>query len=302
MSLYAFEDTIVYRVIFVLFFIVMIVLFSLSILCIYRQYHVKDAETKLNVVRYIVAWCLLLQFFTFLGYFIGCVPLFAILWNLWVPSWSIGYVFLSLNISLIQASQLSTTMDNNHQVAKWKIIWCFWAGCSLSEWIGSISGWTFNLHNVQAFGYLFWKVNALIMLILCVTILVECYKNIKELSDVTTEEDAKNDMARGLRRMKHLIMVELILSLYLFISVVYEIYVIICIYKHIVFNNIYVEEATVMKMVVYFPLWSLINVVLLIYSWIPKTTSSKSEIQLSQNSKSDPKVEPFSYCKHSDSK
>eukprot|EP01083_Nonionella_stella_P230360 814389_1 len=144
MSVYAFEDTFAYTFIFVLFFMILSWLFVLSILAIYRQRYVSHDAKSLNIIRYIVAWCLLLQFFTFLGYYIHNIPLFAALWNLWIPSWSVGYVLLSFNITRIHRSKLHKKAGTNEHISKWKIIWCFWAGCSLSEWIASVCGWAFK--------------------------------------------------------------------------------------------------------------------------------------------------------------
>ena len=170
----------------------------------------------------------------------------------------------------------------------WKIIWALWFGCTLSNWIGSIFGWglwPFNwgttYPHVQAFGYLLWKVIGFIMLNLMVYILFEIKHIIKQTIIIWEKMEATDsehlmpfeldELKRGYIRIKRLIIFELLLSFFLFINVIYETYVIICIYKGVLFTNIY-AESTVMQMIVYFPLWTSIHVVLLVYSWVPKVS------------------------------
>merc|ERR1711933_643319 len=121
--------------------------------------------------------------------------------------------------------------------------------------IGSIFGWGSHIWSwfkpfphVQAFGYLMWKVIAFIMLNLMVYILFEI-KHVIKANIISLEQASKscNDysdqvlgkMQKGYKKVKNLIIFELLLSIFLLINVVYEIYVIICIYRGVVFANIY---------------------------------------------------------------
>eukprot|EP01084_Bolivina_argentea_P158641 276320_1 len=281
MSLYAFEHSVVYEGIFILFFILLTVLIGISILSIYRSRFISENRKKINNVRYIVAFCLTIQFLTFLGYYIQNMILHESLWNVWIPSWSLGYILLSSKITdfYVPTKSLQPNPENNRkQLIVWRIIWCLWFGCSLSNWIGSIYGWFLHQHHVQAFGYLLWKFIAFVMLNLCVYMLFNVRSVIKEtilmhkmIANVTEKDKHHfNQMTSGYIRIKNLIICELMLSFFLFVSVIYEIYVLINIYEGNYVTNIY-AESTVMSMACYFPLWTLIHIVLLIYGWVPRT-------------------------------
>eukprot|EP01083_Nonionella_stella_P066025 173557_1 len=264
-SLYAFENSTTYDVIFSLFFIVLTTLIALSIFTVYRSRYIQEAEKKpnyINLVRYIVVWCLLLEFLTFLGYYIGYVPLFAIVWNLWVPSWTAGYLLLSINVAIFESNELTMkqiNIDQQRHGIKWLLLW---GGCSLSEWIASLCGWVFGAYRAQAVGYMLWKLIAFIILVLLMKMLLNGKRRIEALID-----DASDPL---LKKTERLIVIELILAIFLFISVIYETYVIISVFEGSVISSIYVTQATLIKMVVYFPLWTLINTVLLVYGWIPR--------------------------------
>eukprot|EP01084_Bolivina_argentea_P158936 276826_1 len=242
-------------------------LFALSILTIYRSRHIEQLKLKqnpnyINLVRYIVAWCLLLQFLTFVGYYIALVPLFATIWNLWIPSWTAGYILLSINAAVLESPQITNkelSTDQTKHRMKWLLLW---GGCSLSEWIASLCGWGFGFHRVQAVGYMIWKLIALIILVLLIRMLLHGKRHLKSVFG--------DDATPLLKKINRLIVVELILSIFLFISVIYETYVIILVFRGSVMHSIYVTQAAFIKMVVYFPLWTLINTVLLVYVWIPR--------------------------------
>eukprot|EP01084_Bolivina_argentea_P173674 300844_1 len=269
----------------------MAMLFALSIVPIYRSRFIPPLKRHNNdVVRYIVSWCLLLQFLTFLGYYIGYVPLMATVWNFWIPSWTAGYVLLSHNIAMLYSAR-----DHAHPIAnpkkqtlKWLLLW---GGCSVSEWTASICGWLLNFHDVQAIGYLLWKVIAFIMLVMLARMLYEGKQDIQgllnELDEVEHTNNGKRksiniaEIANIYTKMRMLMTIEMILALYLFIAVVYETYVIVSIFQGRVVNSIYVTQATFIKMVVYFPLWSLINTVLLVYGWVPKRMMDGDTVEMS---------------------
>ena len=81
-----------------------------------------------------------------------------------------------------------------------------------------------------------------------------------------------------LKKINALILCEVALSIFLMVAAVYESYVIYKIYRGEYVTNIY-AESTVMSMVCYFPLWTLIHTVLLVYGWIPTEQAVPQTVQ-----------------------
>ena len=94
MSVYAFENAIAYHVVFILFIIIICILIGISFLEIYRSRFMHHQKKQLNIVRYIAAWCLIIQLITFIGYYTQSVITYCIMWNIWIPSWCWGYARL----------------------------------------------------------------------------------------------------------------------------------------------------------------------------------------------------------------
>lgn len=94
MSLYLFDHDVVYQIIFAIFFFLMLVLLMISGIEIYRSQYISGSRRKLNKVRYITGWCVILQCITFTAYYIRFVAVHAVLWNIWIPSWCSAYILL----------------------------------------------------------------------------------------------------------------------------------------------------------------------------------------------------------------
>jgi len=216
-----------------------------------------------------------------------------------------------------RSSSMASLKNEAHSkphLLRWKMVWCLWSCCTLSNWTGSLYGWFLHravadAHHIQAIGHLLWKAIAFSMLSLCVSILFDIKSMIhhtlalfetldleappKELhrSDSNRTENGRADSVRdradsnrtdtvgaelqqlselrtALKRIRALIVFEVALSVVLSVAVVYESYVIYQIERGEYAVNIY-AESTVMSMLCYFPLWSLVHSVLLVYGWIP---------------------------------
>jgi len=322
MSLYLFEHDLVYHIIFGVFFLIVLLLLGISGIQIWRSLLVIGSRRKLNKVRYITGWCLLIQCATFTAHYVRSVTATAVLWNIWIPCWCLAYILLSYNLSEIRIPSKSTSVVNalreksRKQRTIWKIVCCLWFGCTLSKWTGSIYGWILHHRHdsdhIQAIGYLLWKLIAFFMLKLCIYVLfsiestlstaLNLFKPIKVAAAVSTNktgtktsktkeivadastkkigavEDQVAELRTALKKIRALIFWEFVLSICLMVSVVYESYVIYKIFRGEYVRNIY-AETTVMSMVCYFPLWTLIHIVLLVYGWIPSEAAIPPVIQ-----------------------
>lgn len=207
-------------------------------------------------------------------------------------------------------------------------MWCLWFGCTVSLWIGSLYGWFLphlqHANYVQAFGQLLWKLIAFLLLNLCVSVMINIQKMIRNtvsLFDAKpdlesglggksytistprlpkmksnsvasnasaggsnranrtwVEEEQLAELRTALRKINALILCEVALSIFLMVAAVYESYVIYKIYRGEYVSNVY-AESTVMSMVCYFPLWTLIHTVLLVYGWIPSEQAVPQSVQ-----------------------
>ena len=387
MSLYAFENSGSFDAIFAIFFIIMSTMLILACITLYRSHteDIKKNVKRLDKVRYLTLFCVIIQYITFIGYYIHSPLIHEALWNVWIPAFTIALALLSLAISniyldtiligqkiakkrkrkknknksqvvwskneeenkKIQArlevatpttenestsydfdddisniSTSSTTNNNDESKSKnttdsndgqkrslskftastrllfkekikpifWKVIWTLWCLCSLSNWMGSILGWGFGILLAQAFFYMFWKLIAFIMLILCNYILYIVYQRLENVlanSEMNANKKMNKQLAEGRQRIKKLMICESILICVFFVSVVYEIYVMLAIAAGDVVNNIY-AESTLMSMVAYFPVWTIIHIVLLVYCWISKSSYKvKKEIKIKKKRNDD---------------
>ncbi len=73
--------------------------------------------------------------------------------------------------SSLTKSKLEKLRNKNIKPIFWQSIFICWVFCSLSNWIGSISGYIFKEHLIQAICYATWKLIAFAMLILCIYVL-----------------------------------------------------------------------------------------------------------------------------------
>ena len=162
-----------------------------------------------------------------------------------------------------------------------KIVWILWFLCCIWDWIGTILGLGFKLESIQAICYAMWKVTAFIMLIGCMVILFIVKKRCNIVLNRKYNNDYKNKVTtkkleKGLKKIKYLIIAELVLGISLILSIVYEYWVAITLVRGLYDGiNIY-ERTTIMQMFVYFPIWTMVSVVLVVYSWIPKDMIYKS--------------------------
>ena len=167
--------------------------------------------------------------------------------------------------------------NSKYRAIFFKCIWILWALCSVLNWLGSLFGWVLKLEIEQAICYALWKLTAFIMLIGCISILFIVKKRcnivlIKKNHDDYINKETTKRLRNGLTKIKYLMICELVLGLVLFMAVVYEFWVIHALVtnKHIG-NNIY-TQSTIISMLVYFPIWTMVSMVLVVYSWIPKTS------------------------------
>eukprot|EP01084_Bolivina_argentea_P098574 177147_1 len=372
MSLYAFEHSGAYHAIFSLFFITMAAMLILSCVTLYRAFYgnISQNVKKLNIVRILTTFCIVVQYITFIGYYIRDPFVHESLWNVWIPAFTIALTLLSYNISIIYLetisvgrkiakkkkkkknsakvvwtkdekqnekiqqrinsvdptmsisnitqddsyefdddsdddySNFSASSTNNSESSRassklfikekikpifWKCIWILWISCAVSNWLGSILGWGFNILLAQAFFYMLWKLISFIMLSFCVYILYvvkQRLEHVLENTDINANKKINKSLIEGRRRIKNLIICESVLIFVFGVSVIYEIYVMIVIASGNIVKNIY-AQSTLMSMVAYFPIWSIIHAVLLIYSWISKSTlkskQKKNKKQSEQN-------------------
>ena len=165
----------------------------------------------------------------------------------------------------------------------WKFIWCFWMICCLLHWFGFIAGYVDVFDNgARLFCYMLWKLITFCMLLLCQYILYVvkrrlemCLENDND-KGVGTRKLYKN-LDAGRKKIKSLIICEFILSIFLFITCVYEIYLLMHSMddeKHGIEEDC-IPYSRMMSMMIYFPVWTSIHIVLLVYSWINKNQVSK---------------------------
>ena len=156
--------------------------------------------------------------------------------------------------------------------AFWRWIWVLWVGCSLSNWIGSILGWFFGFQVIQAFCYALWKFICFIMLILCIFIL----NNVRERCQVvyTRRNSAHTDkmakqLQHGIIRLRNLMICQLCLAIFMLVGTIYEGYIAIELAEDNHAFNIYASSELV-GVIIYFPCWTFVHIILLVYTWIPK--------------------------------
>ena len=343
-SLYAFESSAAFHIIFAFFFLIMAIILTISLITLYRSVYgnINKGIAKLNTVRYLSTFCIVIQCITFIGYYLHNAFLHEFLWNVWVPAWILAFALLSYNISNIYLETLnvavkkkkkrktkkkaavvwskdedemrkieeqqamsdgemdyfsedgestetntestqSSTNESNTSSNRflstekvkpifWKSVWFLWSAAALSQWIASLLGWVFDLLFAQALGYMLWKLISFIMLLLCVHVLRVVKQRIEcSLSNTHAYGSRRmsKSLSEGMKRIRNLMICEMVLVVVFAISIIYEIYVMISFADGSLVTNVF-AESTLMSMAAYFPVWTAIHVVLCVYSWISK--------------------------------
>merc|ERR1712228_972737 len=109
-----------------------------------------------------------------------------------------------------------------------------------------------------------------LMLLLCIYILREVKQRIESALSNTKMNGSKKmsrNLADGMKRIRNLMICEIILVFVFAVSVIYEIYVMISIAGGHLVTNVY-AESTLMSLIAYFPVWTTIHIVLGVYTWI----------------------------------
>ena len=414
--LYTLEHSVAFDIIFGLFFVIMTIMFALSLITIYRanSSNLKKSVIKLNHVRYITTFCILVQYLTFTGYYLELILLHELLWNIWIPCFTFAFALLSYNISNIYLDTVNmsnkrkqykaklksitkassklkarlklklssprytsssnkiqkhqhkfelvevepdkynttTTTDteesyefsssmaqeldwspNNSEIELehekesennisyhctprviprrlsnsqsykamkkkikpifWKFIWFFWIICSLIHWIGFIAGYVFQLYVAQTFCYMFWKLITFCMLLLCQYILYIVKRRLEYCLEGNKNETGTNsgtgklfrNLKVGRKKIKSLILCECILSIFLFVSCIYQIYILSKLMEQNGEgdNGDILTQPTILSMMIYFPVWTSIHIVLLVYSWINKNDITRKSRKHKKN-------------------
>ena len=172
---------------------------------------------------------------------------------------------------------LSVFVDNwegKYKKRFFKFVWGLWFLCSLWNWMGSLFGWVLNMQIMQTISYAMWKVNALIMLIGCIIILFIIQKRgnvilLDKNDDYFKNKKTTRGLLIGLKKIKYLIICQLILGCVLLLAIIYEFSLLHAVLVGHVVSNVY-AQSTLMSILVYFPLYTMVSVVLVVYSWIPK--------------------------------
>merc|ERR1712107_380493 len=166
----------------------------------------------------------------------------------------------------------------------WRFIWILWVLCSFWSWLSSIFGWILKLYIPSFICCILWKLVAFIMLCLCQYMLLTVKHRLQHCLDKknkTSKEWSKSRMSKnfvnGKKQIQRLMLCEMMLSIFLLLSIVYEIYALFILIKNNGDNegNIYFNS-TVMSMIIYFPVWTSIHIVLLVYLWIKKKPTKKN--------------------------
>ena len=145
----------------------------------------------------------------------------------------------------------------------------------VASWIGSIYGWFFMNFIVQAWCFMIVKLIQFIMLILCIYMLNKLRLILK--AALTLKKEAGSEIESAHRKIRNLMICEILLSIFSLVSVIYESYVIINVYQGIFVRNIY-AKTTIMSIAAYFPMWTFTHIVLLSYGWI-----SRSKLMVEDN-------------------
>lgn len=156
----------------------------------------------------------------------------------------------------------------------WRGVWVLWVLCSIADWIGSILGWFFHLCFQQAIFYSLWKFIAGIMLLLCIFVLykvkIRCQiVNARRNSAVNQQMAQK--LAAGINRLRDLIICEILVAFSMFVGSIYEVYIATKYAQNSICpDNAFVQTNNIWGVIVYFPLWTFVHVILIYYTWIPK--------------------------------
>ncbi|ETO09066.1 hypothetical protein RFI_28318 [Reticulomyxa filosa] len=182
----------------------------------------------------------------------------------------------------------------------WRSIEVLWTLCILSNWCGTLVGWVFHQYKAQSALYALWKFIAFVMILLCIYVMnvvrkrsmrvfsrsrsstsqsmSERLQTVKRI-DYLLQKYCSLKQTKGIKRLRNLMICGGVVCVALIAGFCFEISVLCS--RGQKGSDSY-ERSDIPFVLVYFPIWTFLHVIFLLYTWVPKpkktTTSQKSQL------------------------
>jgi len=280
---------------FFFIFLICIALIGLSIINIYREKYADPTKVKqFTYIRYMAAICCILQFQCFLGYLLNNVGVTQSAWGIWIPLATLTLAQVSINVS---QSYVDIVKMKNDTISKPVVfgIYIAWLFASIFNTTGSILGFSYSILSVQFFCYASWKLSEVLSLSFSTFILYKVCRKCKKSLEFNYNHNKNDDhdvhsidstssnssmpkdylnsitlerIRSGVFRMQSLIICFMLLIIILTINLIQEYVSFFQVVLHTYDQSNYTDTPTITVALIYMPIWTFVQLVNLIYSWI----------------------------------
>ena len=254
-----------------------------SIYNISREHQAQN-PFYLREVRRMCFICIALQLTCFIGYWTGMILMYQLSWTIWLTISTICIMVMGIKFgeSYIILVTAKYTLNHNRVIPKKYIkrIYAFWLISSLINITGTILRFM-DQKTAQSICYAIWAILCSISICFLIYILKSIRGKfvdimmrklqVKQQKDESVsdrllprESNAGMLMKSEIKRMS-----VLLIGLYLLI-IVFLINAILNVLQNIL-SDLDLDETVWMIAYIYFPQWTIINVFVLVFSWIPRS-------------------------------
>ena len=202
-------------------------------------------------------------------------------WHAWI--WLGLLTLVKLSIKLTMSYIVLVNMNPNEKPSNQLIlfIYLFWVFVVCLDFTGTIFGYVLSNKKYtywQAFFYGTWKIFAILSLSLIIIIVYKVYNSIvnilKNQFNRTSNIDKYNDIIYAKLRTKYLMIFLSLLNIALLTNAIIEYIWFIedwLFSANIDVGSKFDEPPTIIVILLYLPIFSFVNIFILIYTWIPKS-------------------------------